>query len=208
MEPAAPQYFVQGLVLGLAYLAPIGMQNMYVINTALRYGALRTGQVAAITTAFDISLALSCFFGVGLLLEAIPALRGAMLLAGCLIVVYFGLRLVLSRPPAGRAVVEEPLLKVAIACFAVTWLNPQAVLDGTMLLGGMRAALPTGGATAFIAGVATASCCWFTGLASVVYSFKRAVDGRVLRWINIVCGAVIVLYGLDLGYGFARLALG
>jgi L-lysine exporter family protein LysE/ArgO len=91
-------YLLQGLLLGLAYLAPIGMQNMYVINTALRMGLLRTYQVVAATTAFDITLALSCFFGVGLLLELVPGLRGAMLLIGCLVVVYFGIQMILSHP--------------------------------------------------------------------------------------------------------------
>lgn len=28
-------YFLQGLLMGLAYVAPIGVQNLYVINTAL-----------------------------------------------------------------------------------------------------------------------------------------------------------------------------
>lgn len=29
------------------------------------------------------------------------------------------------------------LVKVAADCFVVTWLNPQAIVDGTLLLGGM-----------------------------------------------------------------------
>jgi L-lysine exporter family protein LysE/ArgO len=200
-------YLLQGLLLGLAYLAPIGMQNMYVINTALRMGRLRTYQVAAITTAFDISLALSCFFGVGLLLEIVPGLRSVMLLAGCLVVVYFGVQMIRSPPAAGTAIVDEPLMKIAVACFAVTWLNPQAVLDGTMLLGGMRATLPAEFSMAFIAGVILASCMWFTGLATVTSVFKKALDGNLLRWINILCGTVIVLYGLNLGYGFIQLVM-
>lgn len=28
-------FFLQGLTLGLAYVAPIGMQNMFIINSAL-----------------------------------------------------------------------------------------------------------------------------------------------------------------------------
>ena len=28
-------YFLQGLTMGLAYVAPIGLQNLFVINTAL-----------------------------------------------------------------------------------------------------------------------------------------------------------------------------
>ncbi len=207
MDSGVITYLLQGLLLGLAYLAPIGMQNMYVINTALRMGRLRTYQVAMATTAFDISLALSCFFGVGLLLEIVPGLRWVMLLVGSLVVIYFGLQMILSHPSTGMAVVDEPLMKIIIACFAVTWLNPQAVLDGTMLLGGMRATLPAEYSTAFIAGVIIASCLWFTGLATVTSVFKKALDGRLLRWINILCGAVIVLYGLNLGYGFIRLVM-
>jgi L-lysine exporter family protein LysE/ArgO len=204
MDSGAITYLLQGLLLGLAYLAPIGMQNMYVINTALRMGRLRTYQVASITTAFDISLALSCFFGVGLLLDAFPFLKGIMLLGGCLIVTYFGVKMLISRPETGNAAVDEPLFKVAFACFAVTWLNPQAVLDGTMLLGGMRATLPGEASLAFIAGVMIASFVWFTGLATVTYVFKKALDGRVLRFINVLCGAVIILYGLNLGYSFVE----
>ncbi len=205
MDSGAITYLLQGLLLGLAYLAPIGMQNMYVINTALSMGRLRTYQVAGITAVFDISLALSCFFGVGLLLDIVPGLKGIMLLIGCLIVTYFGIKMIMSRPEASNAVVNEPLLKVAIACFAVTWLNPQAVLDGTMLLGGMRAAMPGEASTMFILGVMIASCTWFTGLATVTYVFKKALDGKVLRFINVLCGSVLILYGLNLGYGFLRL---
>lgn len=33
-------FFLQGLTLGLAYIAPIGMQNMFIINSALnKYAA-------------------------------------------------------------------------------------------------------------------------------------------------------------------------
>jgi L-lysine exporter family protein LysE/ArgO len=202
MDSGSITYLLQGLLLGLAYLAPIGMQNMYVINTALRMGRLRTYQVAGITTAFDITLALSCFFGVGLLLDVFPPLKGIMLLAGCLIVTYFGVKMVLSHPVPGNADVNEPLLKVALACFAVTWLNPQAVLDGTMLLGGMRATLPAEASTMFILGVMIASFAWFTGLATVTFVFKKALDGGVMRFINVLCGAVIILYGLNLGLSF------
>lgn len=28
-------YFIQGLTIGFAYVAPIGLQNLFVINTAL-----------------------------------------------------------------------------------------------------------------------------------------------------------------------------
>lgn len=201
MDSSLIQYWLQGLLLGLAYLAPIGMQNLYVINTALRMGTLRTYQVAGITTTFDITLALGCFFGVGLLLDKVPALVNVMLFVGCIALAYFGVRMIRSKPSTEKELnVSEPLLKVTFACFAVTWLNPQAVLDGTMLLGSMRASLPSGVSAAFILGVVTASCVWFGGLATTTRVFRSKIDGPVLRGINVLCGAIIIIYGLKLGY--------
>lgn len=201
MDVSDIQYVLQGLLLGLAYLAPIGMQNLYVINTALRMDWIRTYQVAAITTMFDISLALGCFFGVGFLLGQVPALMSVMLFTGCIAICYFGVRMILAKPHESKEMnVAEPLPKIAVACFAVTWLNPQAVLDGTMLLGGMRASLPVSGSNFFIGGVVLASCLWFTGLASASRIFKNALTGQIMRWINVICGIVIIIYGLKLGY--------
>src|SRR5271157_730083 len=188
------EFLIQGFLLGLAYLAPIGMQNMYVINSAMRMNKVQAYQVALITVFFDISLALACFFGIGLLLGVFPFLQGAILLLGCIAVTYMGVRLALSKPSLKSVVLDESLLSIAFACFAVTWFNPQALLDGTMLLGGIRASLPTNASNLFIMGLSTATS-----------ALKNVLDEKALRFINVLCGAVIALYGLKLGYEFIML---
>lgn len=65
-------HFLQGLTMGLAYVAPIGLQNLFVINTALTQSRRRSFVTALIVIFFDISLALACFFGVGALMEQFP----------------------------------------------------------------------------------------------------------------------------------------
>lgn len=196
-------YFTEGLLLGLAYVAPIGMQNLYVINTAIKSSRLRAYQVALITVFFDISLALACFFGIGIVLEKLPVLRNAVLLAGSIMVVYIGVSLVRSVPSAsGDINTGESLTKAATICFSVTWLNPQAIIDGTLLLGGFKAGLPAAYSNIFIFGVATASFIWFSGLTTIVSTFKSMIDSKVLRIINILCGSVIIYYGLKLAYTF------
>ena len=60
--------FFQGLTMGLAYVAPIGLQNLFVINSALTQSRHRAFLTALIVIFFDISLALACFFGIGALL--------------------------------------------------------------------------------------------------------------------------------------------
>jgi L-lysine exporter family protein LysE/ArgO len=199
------EFLLQGFLLGLAYLAPIGMQNMYVINSAMRMSRMKAYQVALITFFFDVSLALACFFGVGALLELYPVLRGVVLLIGFVAATYIGIRLILSKPELKDIAMDEPLAKIAAMCFAVTWFNPNAIIDGTMLLGGIRASLPPDASNLFIIGVALASLAWFNGLVTVISTFKSKINGGILRLINGVCGGVIVAYGLKLGYDLIML---
>lgn len=195
------RYFIEGLLLGLAYVAPIGMQNLYVINTAIKSSKLRAYQVAFITIFFDISLALSCYFGIGIVMESFPVLKNVVLAVGSIMVVYIGVGLIRKAPAMSNEVeTGDPLLKVVAICFSVTWLNPQAIIDGTLLLGGFKATLPAAYSNIFIFGVAAASFIWFTGLTTIVSTFRSMVSPKVLRLINVICGSIIVYYGLTLAY--------
>lgn len=194
---------VQGFVLGIAYLAPIGMQNLYVINTAMGGEKLRTYQVAIITTIFDISLALACFYGIGILLDKSQILKGIVLFLGSIAVIYIGITLLKSKAVDNNKVdINKPLIQVVAACFAVTWLNPQALIDGSLLLGGFKASLTAEASRFFISGVCLASISWFTGIATLVSIFKNSFNNNVIRKINIVCGIIIIYYGIKLGYSF------
>ena len=75
-------YFFQGFTLGLAYVAPIGAQNLFVINTGLTQGTKRVYQTALIVMFFDITLAIACFFGIGALMDRFALLKMAILLIG------------------------------------------------------------------------------------------------------------------------------
>lgn len=89
--------YFQGLTMGLAYVAPIGMQNLFVINSALtrtRRNALIT---AVIVIFFDIVLSLACFFGIGALMQAHPWLQTVVLGLGGAVVVRIGLGLLLPK---------------------------------------------------------------------------------------------------------------
>lgn len=196
----------QGFMLGIAFLAPIGMQNLYVINSALSMKRIKAYQVAMITIIFDISLALASFFGIGLLVERFNILRLSLLSIGSIVLIYIGVNLIKSIPKIDDNVdMNKPLYKIVIMCFSVTWLNPQAIIDGSILLGGIRASLTTEASNLFILGICTASITWFTGITTIVSNFKNLFNVKVLRVINISCGFIIVYYGLKLGYSFVGL---
>ncbi|MBT1169852.1 MULTISPECIES: LysE/ArgO family amino acid transporter [Bifidobacterium] len=240
--------YIQGLTMGLAYIAPIGMQNLFVINSALtrtRRNALIT---ALIVICFDMALSLSCFFGIGALMQAHPWLETIVLGLGGLVVVRIGMGLVLpkrhgsgkeadgngraeavsgttastqpaiaARADASAAVAPTAapaqhlgmhglLSTIGTAC-AVTWFNPQAIIDGTLMLGAFAATLSAGQTTPFITGVETASVLWFLGVTLIVNAFAHKFSPKIIDVLNRVCGGVITLYGVKLLVDFALVML-
>lgn len=89
--------YLQGLTMGLAYVAPIGLQNLFVINSALTQKRSRVYITALIVIFWDISLGVACFLGAGALMQALPWLQKVILGLGSLIVIYIGIGLLRSK---------------------------------------------------------------------------------------------------------------
>lgn len=195
-------HYLQGLLMGLAYVAPIGLQNLFVINTALTQKKGRVFLTALIVIFFDVTLAFACFFGAGALMEQSHILKILILLLGSLIVIYIGYGLIRAKANMESKEVNIPLKKVITSACVVTWFNPQAIIDGTMMLGAFRASLPASESMKFILGVTSASCIWFLGISVLLSLFQNLFHERILRAINVVCGIIIIFYGLKLFYSF------
>ncbi|TPF92069.1 L-lysine permease [Bifidobacterium sp. UTBIF-68] len=228
--------YLQGLTMGFAYIAPIGMQNLFVINSALtrtRRNALIT---ALIVVFFDVALSLSCFFGIGALMQSHPWLEHIVLGLGGLAVIRIGLGLALPRKGQSPANQSESaphmaaggsetqssavttripnrhlgarglLRTIGTAC-AVTWFNPQAIIDGTLMLGAFAATLNAQQTTPFITGVETASVLWFFGVTLLVNTFAHKFSPKILTLLNRACGWVITLYGVKLLIDFTLAVL-
>lgn len=197
--------YLQGLAIGLAYVAPIGMQNLFVINAALTQPRRRLVPITLIVIFFDVGLLLACFFGVGALVERFVWLQTAVMLLGGAVVSWIGVGLIREKPSMDQSVnMDIPLSKIAVKAFVVTWLNPQALIDGTLLYGSFRVGHPGADSTLLVLGSATASCLWFSGVTLLISCFSARFNERILRVINIVCGSVILLYGLRLILQFVR----
>lgn len=201
-------YFIQGLTIGLVSVAPIGLQNLFVINTALTQPRLKVYLTALIVILFDISLAVACFFGMGALIESSKTAELAILLVGSLLVTWIGIGLLRAKGSmALDESVDVPLRKVITTACIVTWFNPQALIDGAMMLGAFKATLPAGQDMHFILGVAFASCVWFLAISTIVLLFSAKITDKVLKIINVVCGIVIIFYGAKLGLKFIQLLI-
>lgn len=201
--------YLQGLTMGLAYVAPIGLQNLFVINTALTQPRSRVYATAFIVIFFDVTLGLACFFGIGAVMSASPLLEMIVLAIGSLIVIWIGVGLVRSKEEfldKGKDV-NIPIVKVITTACVVTWFNPQALIDGSMMLGAFRATLPEGTDFFFVGGFASASIIWFLTISTVISLFSAKFTPKTLRIINIICGIVVIFYGLKLLWNFFNLVI-
>ena len=198
--------YLQGLTMGLAYVAPIGLQNLFVINSALTQRRSRVYLTALIVILCDVPLGIACFLGAGALMQAVPWLQKVILGLGSLIVIWIGIGLLRSRASLeGGKDVNVPIWKLFTTAFVVTWFNPQAIIDVSLLLGSFRVALPPEESGLFLWGVVCASCLWFLSLTTISSLFKNRFTPRLLRIINLVCGLVIFFYGVKLGWSFVEL---
>lgn len=200
--------YLQGLTMGLAYVAPIGLQNLFVINTALTQPKARVYLTALIVVFFDVTLGMACFFGVGAIMQASPLLEMGILLVGSLIVIWIGISLMRDKSTMDTSTkVDITIVKVATTACVVTWFNPQALIDGSMMLGAFKATLPAGTDLFFVSGFASASVLWFFGISTVISLFSAKITDKALRVINVVCGAVIIFYGLKLFWSFVQMVM-
>ena len=208
MEERYMNMFLQGLTMGLAYVAPIGMQNLFVINSALTNKRKRALLTALIVIFFDITLSLACFFGIGTIMQKFKWLQMVILCVGSLIVIYIGISLLRAKTQDLEK--DQPTMSIkktiSSAC-VVTWFNPQAIIDGTMMLGAFHVTLAAGQETPFITGVACASFSWFIGLTFLISLISSKFNAKVMRWINIVCGVIIIGYGIKLFVSFVQMLL-
>ncbi len=220
-------FFLQGLTLGLAYVAPIGMQNLFVIDSALRNPRRRALLTALIVLFFDITLSLSCFFGIGQLMQRHEWLRLGVLAVGGLLVLRIGAGLLFAKNTqpntTGRQSQDShddnantvadtistrfggnsETLRTVITAGVVTWLNPQAIIDGTLMLGAFSATLTSSQSAPFITGVETASALWFFGLTMLISAFSSKINNKVAAAMNRICGVVVMAYGVKLLADFA-----
>ena len=208
MEERYMNIFLQGLTMGLAYVAPIGMQNLFVINSALTNKRKRALLTALIVIFFDITLSLACFFGIGTIMQKFKWLQMVILCVGSLIVIYIGISLLRAKTQDLEK--DQPTMSIkktiSSAC-VVTWFNPQAIIDGTMMLGAFHVTLAAGQETPFITGVACASFSWFIGITFLISLISSKFNAKVMRWINIVCGVIIIGYGIKLFVSFVQMLL-
>ncbi|MSD83927.1 amino acid transporter [Lactobacillus curvatus] len=193
-------FFLKGILMGFAFVAPIGMQNIFVFNNAMSNTTRRAVFNSLFIWLFDALFSLVAFYGIGALIVQNDAIRLAIMGIGGLLILWIGYTILRSaRSTVTFGTLEPmPLGKVILTAFVAVWGNPQALIDGTLMLGALRGGMSRSEAIPFIVGVVSATATWFFGIAIVFSLFRKKVSPKFLMGVNLASAIIIIVYGLGL----------
>ncbi|MBZ9750576.1 LysE/ArgO family amino acid transporter [Deinococcus sp. HMF7604] len=163
--------FLRGLTLGLSLIVAIGPQNAFVLRAGLtRRHALLSALTCALCDSLLIALGV---LGLGSWLARVPVLVTLGTLLGAAFLGWYGLKALRSAwagGGTGLAAGENETSpatprQVVGTALGFSLLNPHALLDTVVLLGGASAGLDGESRLAFLGGTALASWAWFFALA-------------------------------------------
>lgn len=205
--------FLAGIVLGLAYCAPVGPVNLEMIRRGMAGGfgpALAVSMGSVIGDAFWAFVALA---GTGLVLEA-PAARAALGALGVGLLVWLsGAAFRAARRPAELPLGERPTARSGfLVGVSLSMANPFAVafwlaVSGAMASAGFDVQNRTA-RNAYFAGIVTGAVVYGVAFSFLAAWSRRFVTPRAARWVNLAGGLVLAGLAVYLAWRVVRLLNG
>lgn len=161
--------FFQGMALCASLIMAIGAQNAFVLRQGISRQHLFVAAITCVTC--DFLLMSAGVLGMGKMLQTLPQLEVWMALAGAAFVFWFGWQSLQKaiKPSAMNIDTSQSEAKtakhVAIAALGFSVLNPHAILDTVVLVGGIGAQQPSSHQPMFLLGAVSFSALWFFSLA-------------------------------------------
>ncbi|MGB6188315.1 MAG: L-lysine exporter [Aeromonas molluscorum] len=196
---------LQGFVLGLAMIIPIGAQNAFVLSRGIhRNHHLLTATLCCLCDLILIGIGV---FGGANLLAANPLGLALLTWGGVLFLGWFGLRSLRSAWRGQGATLADSsqlmgVKSVLAMTLGVTLLNPHVYLDTLMLLGSLGSQFAEPLRPAFAVGAMLASLVWFYGLAYGAAALSPwLARGKVQQGIDLLVGLIMLGLALQLASG-------
>ena len=192
--------YLRGILIGFAFVAPIGMQNIYMFNNALSNKMSKALLYNFLVWFCDALFSFAAFYGIGALISANEIVKIILMLIGGALTSYIGFNIIRSakQTAIGSDSKKQTLKQALMTALIVSWGNPQAMIDGTMMLGASRATLTFEQSILFITGVITASFIWDHGITIGFNLLRDKLPKKFLLAINLISGIIVAVYGLYL----------
>ncbi len=192
--------YLRGILVGFAFVAPIGMQNIYMFNNALSNKMNKALLYNFLVWFCDALFSFAAFYGIGALISANEIVKIIVMIIGGALTSYIGFNIIRSakQTAIGSDQKKQTIKQALMTALIVSWGNPQAMIDGTMMLGASRATLTFEQSIFFITGVITASFIWDHGITIGFNLLRDRLPKKFLLAINLISGIIVAIYGLYL----------
>ena len=192
--------YLRGILVGFAFVAPIGIQNIYMFNNALSNKMSKALLYNFLVWFCDALFSFAAFYGIGALISANEIVKIIVMIVGGALTSYIGFNIIRSakQTAIGSDQKKQTLKQALMTAIIVSWGNTQAMIDGTMMLGASRATLTFEQSILFITGVVTASFIWDHGITIGFNLLRDKLPKKFLLAINLISGIIVAIYGLYL----------
>jgi L-lysine exporter family protein LysE/ArgO len=198
--------YATAATLVFALIVPIGAQNAYVLQRAAAGSRTTVVAVVVATVCSNTLLTVIGGFGIAHLLKDSPIARSCLFVAGTLFVLrlaWVSLRKV-HRADAGGLTTGEGAddspVQGVIGALGVSLLNPHAIIDTVVIMGGAISALEGANQIAFFMGVVSAESLWFCLIVIATGLLVRWLGSRAQRRIDQFSGIVLLVVGAWLAW--------
>lgn len=195
-----------GLAASLGLIVAIGAQNAFVIRQGLARN--HVGLVVLICAISDSLLIAAGAGGLGAVVTALPWLLVVLRWGGVAYLSWFGIKTALAvfkseHLDADGSVATLTVKQVVLTCLMMTYLNPHVYLDTVIFLGSLGNQF---GAARwwFVAGAATASWAWFSGIGFGAKAASKVL-ARPMFWKILDSVIALMMFTLAGILAFARL---
>jgi threonine/homoserine/homoserine lactone efflux protein len=192
--------FIRGLVIGFSIAAPVGPIGVLCIRRTLADGQT-SGLVSGLGAATADAM-YGCVAGFGLTFISGILINQQMWLRlfGGLFLCYLGIKTLLSKPAEQAAKAGGiGLLGAYGSTFLLTVTNPLTILSFAAIFAGLGLASTSGSYTSaltLVLGVFLGSAAWWFLLAGGVGLFREKFNTQGLRWVNLISGMIITIFGI------------
>jgi threonine/homoserine/homoserine lactone efflux protein len=189
---------LRGFALGFAIAASPGPIFFLCLRRTLVRGWLH-GLVSGfgVATADGFYAAVAAF-GVGAIATVLTGERRWLALAGGVLLVVLGMRIVLEKPKPAEATSNGAGLAFDyVSTFGLTIANPATIISFAALAATLGAGIAGGflRPALLVVGVLLGSLTWWCVLAALAASLRTRITPRVVRGISVISGLAVIALG-------------
>lgn len=197
--------FIRGLLLSFGLIVALGPQNLFVI----RMGGSRDHRLLAVTLCAlcDALLIAMGLFGLGSLVTRSPWTTRLLAIVGGGFLFRTGVGLLVAPPVVETGGLEHESLDGATVCrtaLGYSLLNPHAVLDTVIIIGGVGSVYAAEQRFMFGLGACLASSCWYWLLGHLGRSIFRTARGQeIARGVDRIGGLLLIGFAAKMLWGLS-----